>query len=58
MSLNIEVKDTTAWISKDQLNELGISPMQVLESLGSVEIKGKHYKITTLRDTYSGQEIK
>ena len=58
MSITIKVEETTAWVSLQQMEDRGLNPTQLLQSIGEVTIKGKQYKITTLRDTETGQEIK
>lgn len=57
MSIEITVTETSARISKKQLEEKGLSANQLLASMGTTIVDGVEYKITKLIDVDTGLEI-
>lgn len=57
MSVAIEVKETSAWVSKTKMEADGISVKQLLASMGYVQIDGIPHRVTKLIDVDTGLEI-
>lgn len=57
MSITIEVKETSAWVSKAKIEADGISVKQLLASMGYIQIDGISHRVTKLIDVDTGLEI-